>query len=202
MLQEVKKGPLSALTFESSKNFILTYFQKLMWFYLLATKDSLFGKVRGKTFLRCEIPWTALLKIREVKLIFLDEFFMVGNTMFNVQINNRLKDVMGSKELFGGVSIIVLGDLFQLETVMDAYGLKDMKNSEYQALAPNLWQELFTMFELEGIMRQSENKEFSQPLNTLREGKYAPDDIAELRKHFSKFEKLSNLCSPFVHTEF
>ena len=41
------------------------------------------------------------------------------NTMFNVQINNRLKDVMGSKELFGGVSIVALGDLFQLEPVME-----------------------------------------------------------------------------------
>ena len=50
MSQEVKKGPLAALTFESFKNFILTYFQKLIWFYLLATKDSLLGKVRGKTF--------------------------------------------------------------------------------------------------------------------------------------------------------
>ena len=38
-----KKGPLSALTFESSKNFILTDFQKLMWFYLLATKDNFLG---------------------------------------------------------------------------------------------------------------------------------------------------------------
>ena len=45
MSQEVKKGPFAALTFESSKNFILTYFQKLMWFYLLVTKDSLLGKV-------------------------------------------------------------------------------------------------------------------------------------------------------------
>ena len=52
MSQEVKKGPLAALTFESSKNFILTYFQKLMWFYLLATKDSLLGKVWGKTDFR------------------------------------------------------------------------------------------------------------------------------------------------------
>ena len=42
---KVKKGPFAALTFESSKNFILTYFQKLMWFYLLVTKDSLLGKV-------------------------------------------------------------------------------------------------------------------------------------------------------------
>ena len=50
MSQEIKKGPLADLTFESSKNFILTYFQKLMWFYLLATKDSLLGKVWGKIF--------------------------------------------------------------------------------------------------------------------------------------------------------
>ena len=44
-----KKG-FAAMTFESSKNFILRYFQKLMWFYLLVTKDSLLGKVWGKTF--------------------------------------------------------------------------------------------------------------------------------------------------------
>ena len=44
MSQEVKKAPFAALTFESSKNFISTYFQKLMWFYLLVTKDSLLGK--------------------------------------------------------------------------------------------------------------------------------------------------------------
>ena len=50
MLKEVKKRPFAALTFESSKSFILTYFQKIMWFYLLATKDSLLGKVWGKTF--------------------------------------------------------------------------------------------------------------------------------------------------------
>ena len=48
MSQEVKKGPLAALTFESSKNFILTYFQKLMWFYLLATKD--WEKFEGNFF--------------------------------------------------------------------------------------------------------------------------------------------------------
>ena len=41
MSQAVKKGPFAALTFESSKNLILTYFQKLMWFYFLAAKDRL-----------------------------------------------------------------------------------------------------------------------------------------------------------------
>ena len=125
---------------------------------------------------------TLRCKLRAVKLIFLDEISMVGNTMFNVQINNRLKDIMGSKEPFGGVSMIALGDLFQLEPVMDGYVFKDMNNSEYRALAPNLWQELYTMFELEEIMRQRESKEFAQLLNRLREGNHTPEDIAKLKE--------------------
>ena len=36
--------------------------------------------------------------------------------------------------LFGDVSIIALGDLFQLEPVTDGYVFKDIKNSEYVAL--------------------------------------------------------------------
>ena len=107
---------------------------------------------------------------------------MVGNTMFNVQINNRLKDIKGSKEAFGGVRIIALGDLFQLEPVMDGYVFKDIKSSEYGALAPNLWQELFTMLELDEIMRQRESKEFAQIRNRLREGNHTPDDIVKLKE--------------------
>ena len=60
---------------------------------------------------------------------------MIGNTMFNVQINNRLKDIKGSTEHFGGVCNIALGDLLQLEPVMDGYAFRDMKNSEYASLA-------------------------------------------------------------------
>lgn len=44
---------------------------------------------------------------------------MVANTMFNVQINKRLKDIKGSSITYGGVSIVAIGDLFQLQPVMD-----------------------------------------------------------------------------------
>ena len=50
MSQEVKKGPFAALIIASSQKKFLTYSQKPMWFYLLSTKDSLMGKVWGKTF--------------------------------------------------------------------------------------------------------------------------------------------------------
>ena len=125
---------------------------------------------------------TLRCKLHALKLIFLDEISMVGNTMFNVHINNRLKDIKGSKEAFGGVSVIALGDLSQLEPVMDRYVFKDMKDSEYGALAPNLWKELFTMFELQEIMRQRESKQFAEILNRLREGNHTTDDIAKLKE--------------------
>ena len=117
-----------------------------------------------------------------LKLIFLDEISMVGSAMFNVQINNRLKDIKGSKQDFGGVSIVAIGDLLQLEPVMDKYIFKNPENLEYAVLAPNIWQDNFNMFELQEIMRQKESKIFAQILNRLREGKHTNDDIMKLKE--------------------
>ncbi len=73
--------------------------------------------------------------------------------MFTIQLNNRLKDLKGSKEDFGGVSIITLGDLLQLKPVMDGYILTDVQClSSYNILAPYLWKKYFRMFELDEIM--------------------------------------------------
>ena len=69
--------------------------------------------------LRCELS--------ALKLILLDEISMVVNSMFTVQLNNRLKDLKGSKDDFGGVSIIAIGDLFQLKPVMDGYIFTDLR---------------------------------------------------------------------------
>ena len=51
---------------------------------------------------------------------------MVGNSMFNIQINNRLKDIKGSQLPFEAVSIVAVGDLFQLQPVMDGYIFKNI----------------------------------------------------------------------------
>ena len=117
-----------------------------------------------------------------VKLILLDEISMVGNNMFTVQINNRLKDKKGSKEDFGGVSIIAIGDLFQLQPVFDGYVFNDIQDSEYSILSPNLWKKYFTMYELNEIMKQRESKIFAEILNRLREGKHTEDDIAKIKE--------------------
>ena len=66
---------------------------------------------------------------------------MVGNSMFAIQVNNRLKDIKDIKD-FGGVSIIAFGDLFQLQPVMDSYIFKDKKSRLFsscsQSMAPTL----------------------------------------------------------------
>ena len=129
---------------------------------------------------------TLRCQIGGVKLIFLDEISMVGSTMFNVQMNNRLKDIKESIEDFGGVSIVAIGDLFQLEPVMDRYIFKDLDNSEYGVLAPNLWQDNFRMFELQEIMRQKDSKVFAEILNGLREGKHTKDDILKIKERMIK----------------
>ncbi len=76
-----------------------------------------------------------------LKLIFFDEISMVGSAMFNLQFNNRLKEIKGSKDDFGGVSMVAIGDLLQLEPVMDKYIFKNLDSSEYAVLAPNKWQD-------------------------------------------------------------
>ena len=117
-----------------------------------------------------------------VKLIFVDEISMVGNSMFAIQLNNRLKDIKGCKEDFDGVSIIAIGDLFQLEPVMDGYIFKDLKNLDYTVLAPSVWHKHFKMFELDEIMRQRDSKLFAELLNRLHEGNHTATDIAKLKE--------------------
>ena len=92
--------------------------------------------------------------------------------MFNIQINNRLKDIKGSNQDFSGVSIVAIGDLFQLQHVMDGYNFKDTDDFKQGVLALNLQQEYFKLFELHEIMRQKESKVFAEILNRFKEGKH------------------------------
>ena len=90
--------------------------------------------------------------------------------MFTVQLNKRLKELKGSKDDFGGVSIITIGDLFQLKPVMDGYVFTDIPClNSCNILAPNLWRRYFKMLELDLIMHQRERKMFAEILNRLYE---------------------------------
>ena len=56
------------------------------------------------------------------------------------------------------------------------------------ALATNLWQEHFKMYELSEIMRQKDDREFAELLNRLREGKQTEQDIEVLKGRILKIK--------------
>ncbi|KAJ8049971.1 ATP-dependent DNA helicase pfh1 [Holothuria leucospilota] len=87
---------------------------------------------------------------------------------------------MGNQLPFGGVSIIAVGDLFQLKPVMDQWIFSDLEQG-YGPLTQNLWKQFFTVHELTQIMRQKDDKEFAELLNRLRKGQHTETDIATLR---------------------
>ena len=135
-----------------------------------------------------------------LKLILLDEVSMVGNGMFTVQLSNRLKDLKSSNEDFGGVSIITIGDLFQLKPVMDGYVFNDVQClNSYNNLAPNLWRKYFRMYELHEIMLQRESKMFAEILNRLREGNHTPSDLQTLKERCTTI-KFTNHSIVLINT--
>jgi hypothetical protein len=61
-------------------------------------------------------------------------------------------------QTLGSVSVIVIGDLLQLEPIGDGWFFNDL-NKGITSLAPNLWKELFCIHELTEIMRQKDDME-------------------------------------------
>jgi len=110
---------------------------------------------------------TIRAKLNKLRVIFIDEISMVGSGMFNV-LNLRLQQIMGTNEPFGGISLVTVEDLFQLEPVFDEW--HGSSQSGYNEFATSIWTEYFTLFEVTEIMRQKDDKEFAQLLSRLREG--------------------------------
>lgn len=65
---------------------------------------------------------TFRVQFQHLKLIIIDEISMVGAAMFNY-VHKRLQELMGKPIPFGGVSIICVGDLYQLRPVLCQSGL-------------------------------------------------------------------------------
>ena len=102
-------------------------------------------------------------------MVIIDEISMVGNMTLSF-IDTRLQQLT-----FGGLSVIAVGDLYQLKPVCDFWICLDLKEGA-SSLARNLWKELFTMYELVDIMRQKDDLAFAQLLNRLRLNEMTEED--------------------------
>ncbi len=124
-------------------------------------------------------------KLGTLIVILIDEVSIAGSGMSNF-IKLCLHEIMGANQ-FGAVGITAIEDLFQLQPVFDRWVFQKAAHA-YAPLAANVWQDDFTIYELIEIMRQKEDKQFSQILNRIREGQHTPQDLSILKTHVTPFD--------------
>ncbi|MFW0718412.1 HRDC domain-containing protein [Pedobacter sp. N23S346] len=123
-----------------------------------------------------------LLKCLE--LLVIDEISMVRADMLDF-IDYTLKNVKASNLPFGGVQVLMIGDLYQLSPIAhDAWHiLKDYYLSPYFFDSLILKQISLVTFELEKVYRQSDPL-FLDILNKIRENTLTPALLDQLNEHY------------------
>ena len=121
---------------------------------------------------------TLRCKLSRLMLVIIDEVSMVGCNML-LEIHKRLQQIKGvlPDVMFGGVSILAVGDLYQLPPVGQP-ALFDMVTDSYARLhgSGSLWKDEFEMIELDEIMRQRGDSAFTELLCRVRFGEITADD--------------------------
>ncbi|XP_066916735.1 uncharacterized protein [Clytia hemisphaerica] len=140
-----------------------------------AFKLPIYGK--GAFFVKKKLNGDEMNVLRKrynyLKVLFVDEISMVGDKSFD-DLNRRLQEIKENYvESFGGVSISLIGDFFQLVPVG--------QDSIYEPKPFNYAWEEFSLYELDEIVRQSGDSEFAALLNRLREGNHTSADIEKIK---------------------
>ncbi|PAV63300.1 hypothetical protein WR25_02411 isoform E [Diploscapter pachys] len=128
-------------------------------------------------------------RFRNCLLLIIDEISMISNVMLT-KIHMRLQDIMGNQKLFGGMSILFLGDLMQLPPVMSFPPFFSLSSNQirytfgWTGYNIDLWNEIDSYSELVKNMRQKGDVEFGQIVSRLRIGEMTDDDIRVLASRF------------------
>ena len=115
--------------------------------------------------------------------VIIDEVSMVGSNML-LEIHRRLQQIKGvsDDEVFGGVSILAVGDLYQLPPVGQAPLFSTVSDCYAQLHGSgSLWVDNFLMIELTEVMRQRGDRAFSELLCRVRTNSCTSDDIKTLK---------------------
>lgn len=151
---------------------------------LLGLKTIVFipGKTR-KWFRTMDDSRTKVIKNLDVLII--DEISMVRCDLMDM-VDLTLQHYKGNKKPFGGIQVILFGDLFQLPPVVTdedeerLYSHYD--HNPYFFSSDIVRKHPFPVLELKTVYRQKEDKLFVKILNHIREGVYLESDRDELNK--------------------
>lgn len=117
-------------------------------------------------------------KCIKLKLLIIDEISMLTGDNF-AQINTNLNDIFcteGQDMIFGGRSMILVGDFGQLKPVGNYVFQPPTSNPAAIFVSDHLWCN-FWLYELKQVMRQREDKFFAEALGRLSKGQCTEDDI-------------------------
>ena len=124
--------------------------------------------------------------LRSLDLLIIDEVSMLRADVLDA-IDYRMRSVRGNfTRAFGGVQVLMIGDLFQLPPIVKDHEwglLKRYYHSAHFFEAKALQSEGFVYIELDKIYRQSDQR-FIDLLNNLRENQTTADDVAVLNSYF------------------
>ena len=128
--------------------------------------------------------------LQNLKLIIIDEISLVQAEML-YQIHYRLsKEIFQNNLPFGGVAVVVFGDIMQIKPVKGTPVFGDiLRNPElqlYQSI-DNLWHN-FSVIVLKTNHRQGEDKAYADLLNRLRVGICSEEDNDLLRQRVRTFD--------------
>ena len=119
-------------------------------------------------------------QLSELKIVVLDEMSMIKSDQL-YQLHMRLVEITQNEENFGGISVLLCGDLMQLKPI-GKWIFDQPKSSEYwdfHAISP-LW-DAFEPHELITNHRQGDDKAYAELLNRLRVGLHTEEDIRLLK---------------------
>lgn len=101
-------------------------------------------------------------ELLHAEIIIIDEVSMVSKPLF-AYVDARLQQIKGSRRPFGGMSVIAVGDFYQLPPVRQSKAL-----CVYDPCEIDLWHQHFQMVTLTEIMRQKGDVAFAEMLNRIR----------------------------------
>lgn len=133
--------------------------------------------------------------LKAVELLVIDEVSMLRADVLDA-IDYRMKSVKRNfKEPFGGVQLLMIGDLFQLPPIVkdeEWQVLNRFYNSMHFFEAKALQNSGMVYLELDKIFRQQDDQ-FINVLNHLRDNQVTHEDIQLLNKHYKTADEIGEL---------
>ncbi|XP_037823425.1 ATP-dependent DNA helicase PIF1-like [Lucilia sericata] len=112
-------------------------------------------------------------------------------------LDSRLKQIFKTTQPFGGMSILVFGDLKQLPPVGDKWIFSSNSSNPYGTIVGGALLDLFRFYELTEIMRQREDLSFAEALNNMAVGQMTTENIELIQ--FRVVNSSDNIPSDAIH---